>query len=108
MYRYDFSDKPVTEFDTYCDTDFAGCKETRRSTSGAGRLLNESNVKQGSKTLTTIALYSGEAEFHGINSGITQCLGLQSKAKDPGFNLKIRIHSDATTALGICRRRGLG
>ena len=56
----------------------------------------------------TIALLSGEAELHGINSGITQGLGLQSIAKDPGFEYKVQVHSDATAALGICRRRGLG
>ena len=60
------------------------------------------------KTQTTIALSSGEAELHGINSGITQGLGLQSIAKDLGFDVKVRVHSDATAALIICRRRGLG
>ena len=54
------------------------------------------------------ALSSGEAELHGINASITQALGLQSIAKDLGFTFKIRVHSDATAALGICRRRGLG
>ena len=33
---------------------------------------------------------------------------MQSLAKDLGFTIGIRIHSDATAALGICRRRGLG
>ena len=33
---------------------------------------------------------------------------MQSIARDLGFQLKIRVHSDATAALGICRRRGLG
>ena len=55
-----------------------------------------------------LALSSGEAELHGINAGITQALGLQSIAKDLGFQYKIRVHSDATAALGMCRRRGLG
>ena len=35
-------------------------------------------------------------------------LGLQSIAKDRGFEYKVRVHSDATAALGICRRQGLG
>ena len=33
---------------------------------------------------------------------------MQSLAKDLGFKIGVRIHSDATAALGICRRRGLG
>ena len=62
---------------------------------------------QWSKTPTTIVLSSGEAQLHGINSDITQGLGLQSSAKDLGFDYKIRVHSDATAALGTCRRRSL-
>ena len=46
----------------------------------------------GRRTLTTIAFSSGEAELHGINSGITQGLVLQLIAKDLGFNYKIRVH----------------
>ena len=92
----------------YVDTDFAGCKETRRSTNGGVCLLGGCNVRQWAKTQTTLALSSGEAELHGINMGITQGLGLQSLAKDLGFDFKIRVHSDATAAIGMCRRRGLG
>ena len=33
---------------------------------------------------------------------------MQSLLKDLGWHLKIRIHSDATAAIGICRRKGLG
>ena len=66
-----------------------------------------SHIKQWSKTQTTIALSPGEAELHGINSGITPGLRLQSIAKDLGFYLKVRVHSNTTAALGICRRRGL-
>ena len=51
---------------------------------------------------------SAEAELHGINSRIAQGLGLQSIAKNLGFDLKVRLHSDATADIGICRRRGLG
>ena len=58
--------------EVFVDTDFAGCKETRRSTSGGVCLLNGSNIFSGRKPQTTIALSPGEAELHGINSGITQ------------------------------------
>ena len=71
-------------------------------------MLGNSNVKHWAKTQTTIALSSGEAELHGIAAGITQGLGMQSIARDLGFKIGIRVHTDATAALGICRRRGLG
>ena len=33
--------------------------------------------------------------------------GMQSIAQDPGFDISVRIHSDACAAIGIARRRGL-
>ena len=109
VYRYDWATEADTrELTVYVDTDFAVCKETRRSTSGGVCLLAGSCIKAWSKTQTTIALSSGEAELHGICMGITQALGLQSVARDLGFTLDLNIHSDATAAIGICRRRGMG
>ena len=71
-------------------------------------MYNGCNVKHWSKTQTTIALSSGEAELHGIAAGIAQGLGLQSIARDLGLEVGVRVHTDATAAMGICRRRGLG
>ena len=71
-------------------------------------MLGGSNIKHWAKTQSTIALSSGEAELHGIAAGITQGLGMESIALDLGFTIAIRVHTDATAALGICRRRGLG
>ena len=65
-------------------------------------------IKHWSKTQSTISLSSGEAELHGIAYGAAQALGLQSLLKDLGWSMKIRVHSDATAAIGICRRKGLG
>ena len=65
-------------------------------------------VKHWSKTQTTVLLSSGEAELHGIAAGVAQALGLQALAKDLGWQLKIGVHTDATAAIGIARRRGLG
>ena len=65
-------------------------------------------IKHWSLTQTTIALSSGEAELSGICRGASIALGLQSIAKDLGINLQLEILTDATAAIGICRRRGLG
>ena len=35
-------------------------------------------------------------------------MGLRCRYKDLGLTLKLRVHSDATAAMGIARRRGLG
>ena len=65
-------------------------------------------LKYWSVTQPTIALSSGEAELGGICRGASIALGLQSLAADLGIRLGVHLHTDATAAIGICRRRGLG
>ena len=107
VYRYPWQAFPDV-IDVFVDTDFAGCQSTRRSTSGGVALLGSCLIKHWSKTQTTISLSSGEAELHGIAYGAAQALGLQSLLRDLGWQVRIRIHSDATAAIGICRRKGIG
>ena len=92
----------------FVDTDFAGCRETRRSTSGGVAMLGSHTIKQWSKTQSTLALSSGEAELSGIAAGAAQAIGPQTILRDLGFNVKIVLHSDATAAIGIARRKGMG
>ena len=92
----------------YVDTDFGGCQSTRRSTSGGIAMRGCHPIKHWSLTQTTIALSSGEAELGGICRGASLALGLQSLAKDIGIDLHVEVLTDATAAIGICRRRGLG
>ena len=65
-------------------------------------------MKDWTKTPTTVALSSGEAELHGIAAGMAQGIGLQALARDLGFEVFLTLHSDATAATGIARRRGMG
>ena len=48
-YTYNFQDMPST-VDIYADTDFAGCEETCRSTSGGAILVGHCLVKQRADT----------------------------------------------------------
>ena len=106
---YEFKAQPLpVHVDVFTDTDFAGCKETRRSTSGGVIMLGGHTVRHWSRTQPTIALSSGEAELGGIGAGIAEALGFQSLARDLGWTYEIRVHSDASAAIGIARRRGLG
>ena len=65
-------------------------------------------VKHWSKTHTTVCLSSGEAELRGIGDGLAQAIGLQSIARDLGLKWDINMYTDATAAIGIARRRGMG
>ena len=108
MHRFHYATEPATHVDVYCDTDFAGCTTTRRSTSGGCALIGGPLVKHWAKTQTTIALSSGEAKLGGLGSGMAQAIGLQSLAADMNWTLMPRVYSDATAAFGISKRRGLG
>ena len=65
-------------------------------------------VQHWSTTQTTVALSSGEAELVGLVRGASQGLGFQSMLRDLGFDAQLHLRTDATAAIGICRRRGLG
>ena len=97
-----------SELNVFVDTDFAGCHITRRSTSGGAACRGNHLIKHWSTTQATVALSSAEAELTGICKGAAQGLGLQTIASDLGINLNLSVLTDATAAIGICRRRGLG
>ena len=71
-------------------------------------MLGDCFIKHWSKTQTTVSLSSGEAELQGIAYGAAQGLGLQALLKDVGWEVQLCVHSDATAAIGMCRRKGLG
>ena len=90
------------------DTDFAGCRVTRRSTSGGAAVRGNRCVRHWPSTQPTIALSSGEAELGGIPKGPSQGIGLRSIARDLGFDLSLKLRTDATSAIGIARGLGAG
>ena len=92
----------------YVDTDFAGCTQTRRSTSGGCAMHGSHLVKHWSTTQKTVTLSSGEAELAGIVKGTAEGLGLRSLATDLGYTVGIRVYADSAAAIGICRRCGIG
>ena len=71
-------------------------------------MIGRCRIKHCLKTQTTISLKSAEEELHGIAYGAAQALGIQSLMKDDGWKIDVHLHSDATTATGIARRKGLG
>ena len=71
-------------------------------------MLGSHLIKAWSHAQTIVAMSSAEAELTGIAKGATISLGLQSLCADLGLACRIQIFSDRTSAIGICRRRGLG
>ena len=65
-------------------------------------------IKSWSKTQNTVAQSSAEAELIATVKGATEAIGVLSLAKDLGIECSIRMHIDASAALGIVERRGVG
>ena len=108
VWKFGYEDVKESDLTVYVDTDFAGCHVTRRSTSGGAACRGSHLIKHWSTTQSTVALSSAEAELTGISKGAAQGLGLQAVARDLGIHMSLRLMSDATAAIGISRRRGLG
>ena len=65
-------------------------------------------LKWWSKTQPTIALSSGEAELAALVRATSEGLGMKSIMDEFGFNVKLKVKSDAKAAIGIVKRQGLG
>ena len=101
--------QPLTNTLTvYTDSDHAGCLRTRKSTSGGVVVWGQALLKAWSRTQTLIALSSGESELAAVTKAAAEGLGIQSVLADFGMSPKLELHSDATAAIGICKRQGLG
>ena len=94
--------------DAWTDTDYAGCRDTRKSTSGGVIMIGSHMVKSWSSTQGNIALSSGEAEYYGLVKGSSVAIGIRSMLKEFGVDMRIRVSTDASIAKGIASRRGLG
>ena len=96
------------EIDVYVDSDWAGCKTSRKSTSGGILTVGGAGVKSWSSTQGSIATSSGEAEYYAMIKGAAEALGLQALARDLGWNMRIRLWTDSSSAKSAASRRGLG
>ena len=106
--RIPFSEDPPSVVHTYVDSDWAGCRRTRKSTSGGVIYFGGSMVRGWSTTQAVIALSSGEAEYYAALKGASTSLGFQSMLRDLGMEASIQLHTDSSAALGIINRAGLG
>ena len=65
-------------------------------------------LKGWAKTQTLVALSSGESGLYATLRAASEGLGLLAVAKDLGITLRGEVWGDASAALGIIKRRGLG
>lgn len=86
----------------YSDSDYAGCKVDRKSTTGTCQFLGWSLVSWSSKKQNSIALSTAEAEYVAADSCCAQLLWMRQTLKDFGYNFtKIPLLCDNESAIKI-------
>jgi hypothetical protein len=72
----------------YSDSNYAGCKVERKSTSGTCQLLGRSPVSWSSKKQNSVALSTAEAEYISVSSCCTKILWMKATLNDFGIKFK--------------------
>ncbi|CAH9114878.1 unnamed protein product [Cuscuta europaea] len=86
----------------YSDSDFAGCRLDRKSTSGHCQLLGGRLVSWFSKKQNSISTSTAEAEYIAAGSCCAQRLWMKQQLKDYGIQAKeIKLLCDNTIAIAI-------
>ena len=96
------------DISVYSDSDYAGCRKTRKSTSGGVILRGAHPIKSWSKQQKVIALSSAEAETYGMVTASCEALGLIACAKDFWGNARRRRAPSARAFGARARARAFG
>ncbi|KAJ9558388.1 LOW QUALITY PROTEIN: hypothetical protein OSB04_013002 [Centaurea solstitialis] len=87
---------------TYSDSDFAGCKIDRKSTTGGCHLLGGKLVSWTNKKQNSVSTSTAEAEYVAAGIFCAQVLWLRNQLQDYDIQLsKIPIYCDNTSAIAI-------
>ena len=92
----------------YGDSDWAGDRKTRKSTSGGGVMVGSHLLHHYSNSQANIALSSAEAELNASVKLSAECLGVRNMLHDLGHEVGIMICTDSSADKGILTRRGCG
>ena len=94
--------------DVYVDSDWAGDRQQRKSTSGGLVIVGGIVVKSWSRTQRGRSLSSAKAEYYAIVTGAAEALAVQALAEELGWKMSVRVHTDSSAAKAVASRRGLG
>ncbi|WVZ66178.1 hypothetical protein U9M48_015440 [Paspalum notatum var. saurae] len=98
LHLYSSSD---TDIRAYSDADWAGCPDTRRSTSGFCVYLGDSLVSWSSKRQPTVSRSSAEAEYRGVANAVAECVWLRQLLLELGctINKATIVYCDNVSAV---------
>ena len=91
-----------------CDTDWAGCAETRRSTTCVCIDWRGFLITCFSRSQTALGLSSPEAEYYGICGAGSELIHVMGVVRFFGFEVDGWTLSDSSGALSLSQRQGVG
>ena len=100
--------RPTELVKTFTDSDWGGCQRTRRSTSGGCIMRGQHLIKSWSKAQHAVSLSSAEAELYAAIRAGTEMIGVVAIMKDLSMGVIMSLAVDATAAIGMLSREGLG
>nr|GEW40848.1 hypothetical protein [Tanacetum cinerariifolium] len=86
----------------FVDADYAGCQDTRRSTSGSAQILRDKLVSWSSKKQKSTAISTTQAEYIALSGCCAQIFWMRSQLSDYGFTFnKIPLYCDNQSAIAL-------
>ena len=100
--------KPVEEVTAFTDSDWAGCKETRKSSSAGVVVLGDHTLKACTRKQNVIARSSAEAELYAAALEASESKGIVSLLRDLDYENNPVLAIDAKATEHILHRQGIG
>ena len=96
------------EVEAYTDSDWAGCRQTGRSTSGGAITIGDHFIKAWASTQASVTLSSAEAELVAMTKATAEVMGILNMVRDLGEKKHGIVYADSSAALAIADRKGSG
>ncbi|GJW99107.1 retrovirus-related pol polyprotein from transposon TNT 1-94 [Tanacetum coccineum] len=98
----EIKDKLDLDQNRFSDADYAGCKDTFKSTSGGAQFFGEKMVSWSSKKQDCTALSTMKAEYVSLSACCAQVLWMRTQLTDYCFHFnKILVYCDSKSAIAI-------
>ncbi|KAE8684117.1 hypothetical protein F3Y22_tig00111151pilonHSYRG00072 [Hibiscus syriacus] len=90
----------------YCDSDYAGDLDKRRSTTGYVFTFAKAPVSWKSTLQSTVALSTTEAEYMAVTEAVKEAIWLQGLLGELGIEQKhIKVHCDSQSAIHLAKNQ---
>nr|GEV90159.1 copia protein [Tanacetum cinerariifolium] len=90
------------ELTGFLDADYAGCKDTFKSTSGGARFLGEKLMSWSSKKKERTSMSTAESEYVSLSACCAQVLWMRMQLTDYGYHFdKIPLYCDSKLSIAI-------